>query len=506
MYKLAEHSPAFAFLFDQEPSLWMTWTLRCGSFINQRPEVRFSMNYWTRLYRVGRFPRIQIRANTRPMELECLVKHIPRQSLPFIYSLNLRVPFQSYVTYSFMSLLEDLPGLEELKLIVRSTFKFNPTPFHQQRQTFVDLRPIIRGGAALRSLSLNNMYIRPNGVTVERWSYITSLRLSYGLRRASPRDVSLYDLIFSAPNLTELSLHIAYALREDPFSETFFAVVEKDQRYRDWNPRLTHMEIKGAREHVPTFVESIISHPRAVVQAADVTFHYATDGPKPDLFFEMGSFFNIMRYQARIIKVDIDLMTIVAKMVDGETTVRDWSVSWKLCDSREDSWVCCRLLYSIRRLANPRQPEDKLLKQRNKFRFFASSIILDSCPPVIEVSVDGPATSLFMIMDEPCLVDTLHLTGQSTMYEAMLHYILQHSNLFPRLKFIHFHHRAWCEEYDPRIVAHVATQFQPPLTLVDNTRNIAITIDSTEPYELDVHKTYIDWILSSPSKSRITYL
>lgn len=339
MYGLAEHSPAFAILFDQEPSLWMTWTLRVGSFLDQSPEVRFSMNYWTRLYRTRRYSQIRIRSITTPLELDCFVKIIPRRSLAFICSMQLRVPFHSYVTYSFLSLLDDLPRLRQLKLIVQSTLGFNPTHFDQQRQSFTDHRPIVREGAALRCLSLNNMYIRPNGISIERWLYITSLHLSYGLRRASPRDLSLYDLVFSAPNLTELFVNVAYALRTDPFSETFFAVVTDDKRYEDWNPRITHIDIKGAKESVPSFVESVISHPRAIVRIANVTLHYATDDQPT--FFEMRSFVGVMGYQALIVKVDLDLLNIVAKMVDGRDSVRDWSVTWKLYDYRDLTWVCC---------------------------------------------------------------------------------------------------------------------------------------------------------------------
>lgn len=152
------------------------------------------------------------------------------------------------------------------------------------------------------------------------------------------------------------------------------------------------------------------------------------------------------------------------------------------------------------------QPEDKLLRPQNKFRLFVSSIVLDTCPSVMEVSVDGLATSLFAMMDGPCLVDTLHLTGQTAMYEVLLHYILEHSNMFPRLKIIHLHHRSWNSTYEPEAITDIVTGFNPPLLQLNITRTITVLIESTDSRDSDIPRTSIDWILSSPPKSRVSLL
>lgn len=338
MLRFAERFPGLAFIFDQEPSLWMSWTLSEGTFFEQRREVKFSMNYWVRLYRSGRRIRVdEVRSIRRPIDIPRLLELLPANSLPFIRSLHLRVPFVSYVTYSFVETLDKLSRLERLKLIVQSTPNFHPDHFHRRTKTFTDHRPIDPPGAALRRLSLNNMALFPDSLTAERWVYITHIHVAFGLRRSLPRETSLYDIIHSAPNLTELSTHLAYALSADPFSETFFAV-KLDRRYDDWNPGLTLIDIKGGREHVPAFVSSIINHPRAKVHTVSVTLNTSTDD-RPNLFIELQSFLDIHKYKARTVLVDLDLMNIVVTMVDGGTTVRNWNLTWRLFDWTDASWV-----------------------------------------------------------------------------------------------------------------------------------------------------------------------
>lgn len=186
MFRFAERFPGLAFIFEQEPSLWMCWTVRPGAFNDQRPEVRFSMNYWARLYRMGRYPRIEIRGLLRPLHLENLVQIIPSPSIPFIKSLYLRVSLSSYCLYSFETFLPELRRLEHLKLIVQSGGIFAGDHLHQQNRSFTDHRPISRQCTAIRSLCVNNIAIFPGSLSTERWSHITSLHLAFGLRRAMP--------------------------------------------------------------------------------------------------------------------------------------------------------------------------------------------------------------------------------------------------------------------------------------------------------------------------------
>lgn len=157
-------------------------------------------------------------------------------------------------------------------------------------------------------------------------------------------------------------------------------------------------------------------------------------------------------------------------------------------------------------VADLRKPAGKFLRQQNKFRFAVASLMLDCRPPVLEVTADGPATALFAYMGRPCFLDTLHLTGTTAMYEVLLHYILQHSNMFPYLKFIYFHHHDWESTYGRKVIADIPTQFNPPLSQTDSERRILITVDDSHSlyWEGPIKpKLSIDWVLSSPSKSLV---
>lgn len=503
MLKFGGRFPGLAFIFNQEPSLWMSWTLCQGTFLEQALETRFSMNYWVRLYRSGRQVQVEVHSSKKAIDISLLVDLIPSQALPFIYSLHLNVPFISYVMYGFRTLLDELSSLKHLKLVVQSYVTFNPGPIHRRR-SFTDHRPLAPGDSAIRSLSLNNLAIFPDSLTTERWLHITRIHLAFGIRRALPQNTSLYDIMYSAPNLAELSAQVAYALRRDSFSGTFFSA-PRDKRYLDWHPALTFIDVRGGQEHVSSFVSSIIDHPRSKVHSVNVDFNHDED-EQPNLFAELESFIGILGYQAVHVLVDLDLFNLVVKMVDGKTSVRNWDLSWRLFSWPDDSWVCHSPFDMFCNFTDWMQPEDRFLNQQNKFRLFVSSIMLKTHPSIIEVSADRLAVSLFAMMNEPCLVDTLHLTGQMVMYETLLHYILQHSDMFPRLTLIYLHHRSWTEDYTPRSIAKAVTQFNPPLSQVNSTRKIVITIGTTDirRSSASVTKVRVDWSLFAPSESSIS--
>lgn len=301
----------------------------------QKHHVRFAISLWRELHDAGRDLPIAVRADTATFRLSDIARQIPPESLPFIYSLRMRITRASYNDYGFGALLAKVPRLTHLSLGV-----FGKGPFTGPGQgtplAFICDRAI-PDNKSLNSLSLHNMVIRPSSFSGDRWPRIDRLHLIY----YHPNRVAhtpIYEVLFAAANLTELSVRVSSSLVSA--SRELFDIPLGPQ-HDMWRPRLSSIDVRGSRRHVPTFMSWLLSHPHIDLRTIRVVVNCDTDSVD-DIFYEMPEFSEALLLGWDSIVVDLDDLSIELVSDGCGEGVRSWYIRWRLYDWWHMKWVSLR--------------------------------------------------------------------------------------------------------------------------------------------------------------------
>lgn len=76
-------------------------------------------------------------------------------------------------------------------------------------------------------------------------------------------------------------------------------------------------------------------------------------------------------------------------------------------------------------------------------------------------------------------ISALHLTGGLPMFDAFMHYIIQHHRIFPDLAEIHYHWYCPGDIYDLEAVLATIENFPRPLIPPRRARCLVITVDNS---------------------------
>lgn len=332
MWSLSTRFPAFAYIFSRDPHLWMVWHLNLGGVRTQTRQVRFSIGIWMEQYRVGRYLPIAVRADATIFNIWDVVGQLPPPARQFISSLHLRVSRQSYFNYNFVNLLSITPRLSHLTLAVcrHSVMESAIAP----PLIFLCDQLTVPHEISLTSLTLHNMVVRPSSLSVERWINITRLRIVY-YRNHPVQHPPLYEVLFAATNLLELFVEVSSTLPD--ISRALFLVTNEVRR-SSWDPRITVLEVRGDRLHVPAFISSLLSWPRITLQTIRIVYNCGTD-LDDRLFYEIPEFLDAMLEEWDAVVVDVDGVSIELVSERYVGGVRRWCIGWKLYDWWRPNWV-----------------------------------------------------------------------------------------------------------------------------------------------------------------------
>lgn len=336
MWSLATRFPAFAYIFIQEPRLWMVWTLKTGGIRLNAPQVRFAIALWKDLHEEGRQLPIDVNADSAAFHLRDVVRQLPLVSQPFIRSMRIRISSASYFNYGFANLMSRVPGLKHLSLGVVCSLV---SPHHNATvpSVFRCDQTSVPHVVSLTSISLHNLIIEPNSLSYDRWQNITRLRATY-YRSIPSKYTPLRDILISATNLTDLSVHVGYCVGKT--GRVLFSVSSEHQ-YPSWESRLSNVDVRGPRKHVPAFITFLLSHPRNNIQTIRVVYNCY---PKSvdNLFREVPAFVAATASAWDEVLVDFDDLSV--ELVSGRhgPGIRRWFVRWRMYSYWRYHWVSLR--------------------------------------------------------------------------------------------------------------------------------------------------------------------
>lgn len=340
MWELASRFPAFAFLFSVEPRLWMKWRLNPGGKASQSHELIYAAGLWESLKRdQGRSLPISIRANEGCFTLDNVERLIPPDAMARVDSIRLRMTRNSYNEHEFLDFMSKMPRLSSLSLVLSNAY---PRPVVASL-TYRDHRPIPLDGIAVSRLSLHNMKLDRNSLSGSRWRALSRLQLAY--YRYDVQGTPIYEVLYLATSLSQLSIHIAAPATS--FDRILLHFQDRDARYVSWRPQLTWIDIRGSYSSVPAFVSSLIKHPYSRLETVRVGYNYH-HAPDRTSFRELPEFIEVGTRVAESAIVDVDGLRIELAC-RAPTGIRWWKATWKCYDLWKPDWVshvsprfCCR--------------------------------------------------------------------------------------------------------------------------------------------------------------------
>lgn len=396
MWSLATHFPAFAYVFSDQPHMWMDWVFRPGGFEFQRRDVQFAISLWDSMHRKGRPIPVTVHTFEREVfGLDNLVALLPPPVRSYIRGLSIRISRSSYLEYDITSFLSRVPNVRHLSLSIMGNC---PGPFGRGPVTFLQHTPNPTYDIALTSLSFRNILVPPSMLSEDRWSMLTVLRLDYyrPLHSAVP---PIYTILFITPSLTELTVHVRFGL--GVLSRKLFELSHYS-RYLTWTPRLEFVDVQGDRLCVSHFVSSLLRHSLSSIQSVKITYNCeSNEDEDDDIFGEIPLFVEALRGWSDCIGVHADEVSVCLSSEQPRTGVRQWVSRWKLYDWWDSNWVSYRPEYIVYTLLIVQSPRTSSWLSRINFGY--SSAI--PYPPMRPLS----SRSWHLVRSLPCLRRCRHL-------------------------------------------------------------------------------------------------
>lgn len=316
----------------------MDWVLQGGRRTRQTHAARFAIDLWLDIRRrpYGKSHKVDLHITDPPFSYCEILELLPRESLPFIRSIEIQLDRDTLSSASTRLFLSRFPHLTDLKVDVvdralASSGMFGPP---SSTPVFVD-DPLVSdddGDLSLTSLSMVGSALSVEVARCLDMANITHLQLTDQVI-GDRVHLSFFSILRAAPNIRHFTFHMHWMY--PPETSQFWQLPTDDHEYAS---SLRSVDIAGDKRDVVGVVNRLTKKDVVRLTHINVTLFCDPYDSLPS-FDEIAAFTTELTTEADHICVEGGMLRVSSKRSEYRADLVDWMVQWKLVTISHGFWV-----------------------------------------------------------------------------------------------------------------------------------------------------------------------